>query len=190
MAIPASVGLFILSQPLLKILTTSEFLVGGGLVLLIAVGTIFLGIYQINAYIVALVKQTKWFPLMIVSASATSAVLNIVLIPRVGITGAAISNIIAYFVLATIVSVWAKKTVNYGVDLKYLGKAVLAALIMGLILKFMNVHGASGIILSVIIGTTIFGLVLFVLRAFTKQDKQLIMQIFTGLIPKSPRNRE
>ena len=63
LAIPSALGMFILSQPLLKILTTSEYLAGGVLVLLVAIGTIFLGIYQINVYIVLLAKKTKWpFP--------------------------------------------------------------------------------------------------------------------------------
>jgi len=38
LAIPAALGLAILSQPLLKTLTTSAYLAGGGLVLLIAIG--------------------------------------------------------------------------------------------------------------------------------------------------------
>lgn len=183
MAIPSSIGLFILSQPLLKLLTTSEFLVGGWLVLLIALSTIFLGIYQINVYIVLLVKQTKWLPLMILAASATSAGVNMVLIPRIGILGAAISSIAAYFLLAVIVSVWARKAVAYNIDFKYLGKVMAAALVMGSGMRFMQVDSVFSIILAVLAGLLLFGCALLLMRAFSGQDKRLIRQTLAMLIP-------
>jgi len=62
LAVPAAVGLAVLSQPLLKVLATSEYLVGWKLVLMISTGTIFLGIYQINLYIIYLVKKPNGCP--------------------------------------------------------------------------------------------------------------------------------
>jgi O-antigen/teichoic acid export membrane protein len=179
LAIPAAAGLAILSQPLLKLLATSEYLVGWELVLMIAIGTIFLGIYQINAYIILLVKQTKWLPIMIVAASITSASLNFILIPRIGIMGAAISNIASYFVLAAIVSIWARKTIRYSIDLKYLAKVILATAVMSLCLFPFKTDGVLDLIISIIIGTAVFIIILFLSRAFSPQDKRIFKQIFT-----------
>jgi len=85
LAIPAAAGIALLSQPLLKILTTSQFLVGDVLVLLISIGTLFLGIYQINVNIVMLLKKTKLLPLLIGVSSIVSIVINVILIPRFGL---------------------------------------------------------------------------------------------------------
>jgi O-antigen/teichoic acid export membrane protein len=184
LAVPATAGLYILSQPLLAILTTSEYVVGGSLVLLIAVGTILLGIYQMNVYIIVLVRQTKWLPLMIAVAAATNAGINLALIPRVGIMGAAISSIVSYLVLAAIVTLWARKAVAYRLDLGLTGKVVLATAIMGICLRFIPAGGASSLAIAVIAGSAVYGLALFLLKALSKEDRRLIREALSGVNPR------
>ena len=183
LAIPASVGLAILSQPLLKLLTTTEFLAGEYLVLLLAIGSIFLGLYQININIVLLTKKTKFLPLITAAAAMTSLALNIVLIPYLGIAGAAISNIASYFVLAAIVTLWAKITINYRFDLKFLFKVILSTMIMAICLYFMKTHGVWGLVLAVIVGAVLFVAIFLLLRPFSLQDKQLIGKIISSYLP-------
>lgn len=181
LAIPATAGLYILSQPLLRLLTTPDYAVGGSIVLLVALGTIFQGIYQINVYIVLLVKQTRWLPLMIAVAATINAGLNLVLIPRVGIMGAAISTIVSYFVLAAIVTVWARRTINYKTDIKFLAKVIAAALLMTLCLSFIKINGISGIMMAVVVGVIVFALGLFLFRSFSRRDIELVKEIIAGL---------
>lgn len=182
-AIPAVCGLTILSQSLLKILATSEYLAGLMLILLMCVSLLFAGLFQINEYIIFLVKQTKWEPLMIIAAAAISIGLNAALIPYVGLIGAAISRIAAYFVLAVIVVIWAKKTINYDINLKYIGKIVLASLVMVLSVYFLKVEGVLGILLTIIIGLVVFVIMLLILRTFNEQDKRIIKRTFAGIMP-------
>ena len=184
LAIPAAVGLYILSQPLLGILTTAEFMVGGGLVLLIALGTVLLGLWQINVYIILLVQQTKWLPFMTGIAALTNASINIALIPKVGIIGAAISTIVSYFVLSTIVTIWARRAISYKMDFKFLSKVVVATLVMVFCLRFIRIDSALSIILAVIAGVAIFSLGLLLLRAFSKQDRRLVREALSGLNPR------
>ena len=181
LAIPAAVGLYILSQPLLRMLTTPDYMVGGSLVLVVALGAIFHGIYQINVYVVLLVKQTKWLPLMIAVAAITNAGLNLVLIPRVGIMGAAISTIVSYFVLAAIVTIWARRTISYKIDVKFLAKVIAAALLMAICLSLIKIDGILGIIMAVVAGGITYALGLFLFRAFSRHDIELIKEIITGL---------
>jgi O-antigen/teichoic acid export membrane protein len=170
----------------LKSLTTTAYLVGWQLVLLIAIGGIFLGIYQINIYIMYLVKKTKWLPVLIAASSVTSVGINYLLIPRIGIMGAAISNIAAYFVLASTVSIWASKTIQYGIDLKHFAKVVAASTVMALCLHFLKIDNAQGIVLSVVIGAVVFGMILFLLGGLSFEDKQIIRQLIKGIIPRKP----
>ncbi len=183
LAIPAAVGITLISQPLLQILATSEFLAGKEVVLLVAVGAILHGIYQINLYVIYLVKQTKWMPLMIMAASIVSIGLNFILIPRVGIVGAAISNISAYFVLAAIVTVWANKALRYNLDYRYLGKVLAATAVMGLSLGFMNIDGILDIAVAVILATAIIWAMLFLLNSFSRHEEALIKKTFGSFIP-------
>jgi O-antigen/teichoic acid export membrane protein len=184
LAIPGSVGLYILSQPLLGILATSEYAVGGILVLLIALGIILRGIYLLNVYIVAVAKQTKWLPLMIAVAATTNVGINLILIPRIGIMGAAISTITSYFVLATIVTVWARRTVSYRIDVKFLAKVVLSTILMAFCLSFIDIGNALSISLATIAGAIVFGVGLFLLRAFSREDRRIMREVLSGLNPR------
>jgi O-antigen/teichoic acid export membrane protein len=183
LAIPAAVGLAMLSQSLLKILTTTEYLTGIGLVLLISVGQIFMGIFQINEYIVYLVKQTKWLPLIIVISSGISVGLNVMLIPSLGIIGAAISKIVAYFILAIIVTVWTHRTINYSFNFKYVGKIMVASLVMAVCLYFLKIGGILGITLDVITGIIVFAIMVLIMKGFTRQDRIFVKDTFRAILP-------
>ena len=183
LAIPSVVGLSLLSQQLLEILATSEFLTSEALVLLLGIGIIFSGIYQINVYVIFLIKQTKWLPFLVAIASLISIGLNLVLIPRIGITGAAVSSVASFLFLATIVTIWARKVIKYNVDYKFLAKVVVGALVMAPCLYFMKVEGIFGIILAIVVGVVIFGTVLFLTRAFSAQERGLIRRTISGIIP-------
>lgn len=178
LAIPGAAGLYMLSQPLLAILTEPEYAVGGELVLLIALGVFAAGVYQINLYIMYLVENTKWLPFMILAAAAVNAGINIILIPKVGIIGAAISTIAAYFVLAAIVTIWARKAISYKVDLFFIGKVILATCVMSLCLWFIPVGGVLSIVLAVFGGVAVYGICLLLLKAFSRQDVDIVRGIF------------
>jgi O-antigen/teichoic acid export membrane protein len=182
LSVPAAGGLYILSQPLLRLLSTSEFTVGGLLVLLIALGTLFEGIFGINQYIIYLVKKTAWLPLLAGIGAILNASINITLIPRIGIIGAAIANIVAFFVLTAIVTIWARKIIGYELDWKFVIKVVLSSAIMSTCLWYIKINSILGIVLAVISGIVIYGLVLFLLRAFSKEDRRLMWDSLRGMM--------
>ena len=179
-AIPGAAGLYILSQPLLAVFTSSDYMVGGGLVLLIALGIMLFGVYQINLYAILLVQQTKWLPLMVAIAVLTNAGINLALIPKIGIMGAAISTIVSYFILAAIVIVWSSKVISYRLDFRFLAKVIAGTLLMAFCLSFINIGGILGIIVTAVAGVSIFALALWLLRAFSSEDKKLIKEIILG----------
>lgn len=181
LAVPAAVGISMISQQLLRVLATSEYLAGIELVLLISISQLFWGIFQINEYIIYLVKQTKWLPLIMVISAVTSIVLNLILIPHAGMTGAAISKIVTYFLLAAIVTIWTKRVLKYNIDFKYIAKIAVASLTMAICLHFLKIGGLVGVILSVIVGVFVFFLAMLSMKAFTEQDKRLLNQIFRGV---------
>ncbi len=185
LAIPGAAVLFVLSQPLLMVLTRPEYIAGGELVLMISLGMLMLGIYQINVFIIHLVKQTKFMPLMVLVAATINVGLNLWLIPQIGIIAAAISTVISFFVLAVIVILWARRAVKYSVDFVFLAKVTLAAMVMSIGLMFMPVNNILGIILAVIVGVLIFAGMLIALKAFSKEDVRLIREVLKGVKPRA-----
>lgn len=177
LAIPGSVGLYVLSKPLLSILTTSDFLSGGGvLTFLISLSTIFLGLYQINLYIIYLVEKTKIIPFIIGLSALINVVLNIILIPNLGILGAAISTIASYATLSIIVLIWSKKRINYSFDFTFLFKIILASILMAFIIGILPLKGILSILIAAIIGTIIYMISLFVLRTFSDEEKKIVYE--------------
>lgn len=183
LAIPGAIGIAFLSQPLLRILTTSEFLVGRELVLLLAFGAIFLGLFQIGMNLILLSKNSKLLPLFTAAASVASVVINLLLIPRIGIIGAAISNCSSYFVLAAIITIWARKIINLKFNFKYYSKIVASSLAVAACLFFLKADSIGGIILSVVVGSVVFIMGLLLLKALTRQDQKMIGNVVGSLIP-------
>ena len=180
--IPSSAGLYILSKPLLQILTTSEFLTGGGtLTLLIALSTLFLGIYQINLYIICLIEKTKFMPFIVGLSAFTNIVLNIILIPRIGIIGAAISTIISYALLSGIILIWAKKRVNYRFDFVFLFKIILASILMVIIIGSLPLKGILNLIIAVMIGTAIYLISIFSLKTLSQAERKFVHSFIMGI---------
>lgn len=182
-AIPGAAGLYVLSQPLLSSLATHEYAAGGGLVLLLALGTIFYGVYLINVGVIQLIEQTRWLPIVMGIAVAVNISANLVLLPKIGIMGAGIAMVTSYFVMASIVAVWARRTIRYRIDLKFMAKVVLATALMALCLSFIKVYNAMTILLTTCAGVAIYAAGLFVSRAFSVEDKMLAKEILAGLLP-------
>lgn len=182
LAIPATAGLAMLSQPILKILATSDYLAGWGIVLIISIGSILFGLYSINVYVVYLIKQTKWLPILFLVTAIVSFSLNFFLIPLVGITGAAISRLIAYFVITITISFWARRIIKYRIDLIYFTKIIVATVIMAAFLYFMKPENVLKIIMFSIAGIAIFGILILLFRTFNKQDRRLINRLIKGSV--------
>lgn len=189
-AIPGAIGISMLSQALLRLLTTAEFLAGEGLIFLLTFGAIFLGIYQINVCLILLSKYARLVPLMAAAASITSVIINIFLIPRIGITGAASANCASYLVLATIITLRTRKIIKYNFNPRYLGKVAISSVAMLLVLYFLNINSTAGLILGIFLGAATFMAGLFISQAFSAQDKQLIKKFLGTFAPRLSRQKQ
>jgi O-antigen/teichoic acid export membrane protein len=190
LAIPGTVGLSILSQPLLKVLTTSQFLAGEGLVFLVTSGILFFGIYQINANIMLLDKRAKLVPLVTAIGSVTNVVMNVILIPQIGITGAGLSSLSSYFMIALITTFITRKIICYNLNFIYYGKVITSTLVMLVCLYFLKVDDIWSIILAIVVGVMVYAVGLLLLRTFSDQDKKLIKETFANLMPVHPGGRK
>ena len=189
LAIPASVGLYVLSKPLLQLLTTSEFVVGGILTFLVALGYIFLGVFQINTLIILLVEKTKYRPLITGIAGVINIVLNIILIPQIGIMGAAVATLISYMVIALIVSLWARNVVNYSMDYIFLAKVIVSSTVMALIIQYLVFPTIFGIILVLVVGLAVYVGCIFALKTLSAAEKEILhdmMQFVKNAVIRTP----
>jgi O-antigen/teichoic acid export membrane protein len=109
--------------------------------------------------------------------------MNLILIPRIGISGAALANCSAYAVLAVVTTIWAWKTLSFRFNLMYLGKVAAASAAVWLGLSFWPISGITGLVLGISTGSAIYVIALLLLRAFSEQDKQLVRGLLGNFIP-------
>jgi len=154
-AIPITCGLVFLYPDIVYIMAGDDFIIDRQLVLLIALGHIFLGIYSINGYIVDLSKKTMLFLIVLIISASINMVLNFLLIPVIGLQGAALSTFFTYFVQAIVIYFISQKLVSFKIDIDYLFIliCIFASTIMLIVINFIETNSImTRVATSVIVG--------------------------------------
>lgn len=97
-------GLSAVARDLVELLTPSPFHPAADVIPWIALGVCLQGVYLLTSIGLNITRHTEWYPAATGMAAAVSVAGNVLLVPRYGIVGAAVSNTCAYAVLA--VSAW------------------------------------------------------------------------------------
>ena len=108
------------------------------------------------------------------SAAVANIIANLILIPRYGFVGAAIATIITEVLLVIIDYIVVSRRVHT-INVRSLVKPILAAGVMTAALLLLP---RTILILDILIGGVIYAGVLLLVRGATKQDVQIIKNIF------------
>ena len=95
-------GLSAAGGDLLTAVTGPDYAGGGAIVAWTAVGVLFQGIYLLTSIGLNLTKHTEYYPVATMTAAGANIGLNLLLIPRFGILGAAWANAVGYALQAMI----------------------------------------------------------------------------------------
>jgi O-antigen/teichoic acid export membrane protein len=180
-AIPFVFGAAILAKPILTLFATPEIASQGQIVLILeSVSSFILVSGGVICHILLLVKKTKIIGTTWIVAAAVNLGLNLLMVSRIGILGAAIGSLIAYLLAAAILIYYSFKEIKFSIDWLFILKCLLASAIMSVVIWMMHPVGASATILAVIAGIAIYGIVLVLLRGFTKEE----FEFFRGMLKR------
>ncbi len=170
-AMPACLGITLLSQPLLRLIATAEFETSELVVFWIAAGFIFNGLFQVNVYAFHLTHRTRVLSLILLAAAALNIGLNLALVPRLGLLGAAVATAMAFALMAGIALGWGRRLIGHRVRWRDVGKATVAAVVMGVVLLLLpEPTGWLGILAFAALGASVYLAGLLVLRAVSKGE--------------------
>jgi len=169
-AIPSAFGLSILAKPILSILTTPEFITGTTTVPFVAFSGILLGLYQICLYTIYIANKTYLTVSLLGTSAALNIILNIILIPRMGIVGAAVATLIAYGVLGILTLLVSRRYLKFDLSVTFMLKAILASAIMTLFIWFINPESIALVLISIFAGVIIYFGVLFSVKGLSKSE--------------------
>lgn len=181
--VPAAFGATWLSKEIVLLLYGKDFLPGANAFawLMWAEVFVFLGI-MFSSMLIAAGLQKYLLPYSIIGV-AINVVLNLLLIPRMGIEGAAIASLNSYGGLAFLVQLLDKRIRDYA--LEYFRALALPAVASAFMLLFLIVFGHRWALwMQVVSGACVYIIVLYLLRFLDADDREYLRQIFLS------RNRQ
>jgi O-antigen/teichoic acid export membrane protein len=181
--IPSAFGLSILAKPLLQELTLPQFVAGSVVVPFVAFGAVLFCFYQICVYIIHLVGKTKITLRLLGTSSTLNIVLNVLLIPHVGILGAALATLISYGVLGILTLLVTRRYLKFDLSAPFLLKSILASAIMAGCIRFLNPQSISLILVSIMGGAIIYFSVLFLVGGFSLRELNFLKAFVLREVP-------
>lgn len=196
-AVPISFGIFVLADLIIISLAGDayETSILPLRILIAGLIVIFLN-FPVGAFLNACNMQIKNTINMGITV-VVNIILNIILIPKYTFNGAAIAALVSGFVLFFLGLRWVGKTIDYNKRLLFrtLGRSVLAALVMSLLLFLLKyyVHMSISIgttslltnasafltlLVYIILGMIVYLLVLYLIKGIEKQDINFIYNKF------------
>ncbi|MBN1324543.1 MAG: polysaccharide biosynthesis C-terminal domain-containing protein [Methanotrichaceae archaeon] len=171
LAIPAAAGVSLLSWPILDLLTTPEIASRGYLITpFVAISAIFFGCYAIAGQVLVLEKRTGVIGAIWTVAAAANVGLNLLLIPSMGIIGAAFSTTMAYIGAFALTAHYSNRYIKLEVEATFLAKCLASSALMGLLILLLKPEGAFALASAVIIGAGTYLAAMLLLKGICKND--------------------
>ena len=169
-AIPSVFALSLLSRPLLMIISTTEIASNGYLVTpFVAFSSLLIGTYGIITNYLLLKKKTKIIG-GILTIAALSSLLNIIIIPYLGIIGAAIVTLLSYFIAFILGLNYTLKYFKIEFDFIFTLKSIIASILMSFIIILINPQGLSEVTIVIVASFIVYLCSIMLLKGI-KQDE-------------------
>ena len=126
-------GLSAIAADLLELVTHGQYTAAAGVVAWTSIGVFFQGVYLMTSIGLNITKQTQYYPLSTAVAAAANVALNVALIPRLGIMGAAYANGASYAIQAAIAYRYSQRFYPVAYEWSRLVRVVLSAALAWLV---------------------------------------------------------
>jgi len=164
-AIPIVFGLISVSRDAITVFATEKFLGAEKIVPFVIVSVIIYGGYFITYSGLMIYKKTNLIVKFLSMAVILNFILNIILIPSMGIIGAALATLIAYLFYTLSVSLKSFNFLSFKIDYISIGKYTIISAIMFFVIKNVNLDiSLFSLILKVVLGILIYTVLLFLIE--------------------------
>jgi O-antigen/teichoic acid export membrane protein len=177
-AIPAVFGLSILAEPLLRLVTNSEFTSGSVVVPFVAVSSLLAGVFQILINITYLVDKTRLNAYLLLASGAVNIAINLVLIPTIGMVGAAFATLISFITMVILTAMITSRYITFKICWGFIGKSVASSSVMALLILWMSPQDLFGIALAAGIGAATYFALLAAVKGVSMREVNLVRSIF------------
>jgi stage V sporulation protein B len=187
LVLPMSLGIAVFAHPILSLLFPG-YEMGTGALQILAIGMLFFTLYTVSASVAQGVGKPVIPMISLAIAVAIELGLSVVLVPGYGINGAALATTIATFVLMVTVAWGTLKQAKTKLELKNLGKIVVASVLMAGILYFVPTIYAYTSFYAGIPLAQVLALLYLILVAFVGALLYVVILTLIGGVKKSDVN--
>lgn len=171
--IPCIIGIGVIGRPLVFHLSSPEFIPGASLMPLIGLGYLFhmLGSYWTINLGLGMRQKISTFSFFV--AAIFNLVLNWLLIPPLGITGAAFSTLISFFLQFSIDFWFGRKVLFLPLPGGFIAKALISSIVMGTV-GFLGANwameGKMKLVLLIVLCSMIYFALLFFVKGYSPRE--------------------
>jgi O-antigen/teichoic acid export membrane protein len=180
LTIPMVFALSILAKPVLALMATPDYVEGAILLPFIGVAQVAWMLSGVAEAVIGLVRRTWVFPLVYGVCALLNLILNVLLIPRLGILGAAISMLIAYLTLPVMTFAISSRHLLPPTDIPAVAKSIAASIVMSLVIWRLRPGAPIELAFSAMLGATTYFVVLLLLKSFEEKEVRFFKQLIVG----------
>jgi O-antigen/teichoic acid export membrane protein len=173
-AIPAAVGISVLSKPMMTVMTGPEYLIGYRIMPWVASATLVYGLSQWFAAAFMFAKRMTFNTIGIVAGGVVNVGLNLVLIPRYGYEVAAVTSLLGFVVVLLVVVPRSRKIFMWRFPIKSLARISLASAVMGVAITVMRgvtqLSAVMDLVVGVPLGVMVVAAMLVVLKELSPRE--------------------
>lgn len=156
LGLPMLLGLTAIAEDLLMVMANADFSVSWYLVPIIATGFFAYHGLAIADYVFTAVERTRVVLVGMGAAAVLSMAINILLIPVLGMIGAAISLAVTYIAYGIAIAVTAHRYLVITIPLTRVWRSTVASVVMFAVVSGLRVDGISGLVSAILIGTVLY----------------------------------
>lgn len=174
LALPLLVGGIILGKEVIIFLFGIKYSEAGLTFKILIVYICLLYIREIYGYILTASGNQKSYMTVVSISSAINVIMNLILIPQIGIVGAALTTLFSEIINLILMRRIAYK--NIPLDLKgdYCKKIIISALIMGGVAFICNKYNIH-LIITIVLSSIIYLIIIIKSRVISKEDIKLVI---------------
>jgi len=171
----------VFSYEIIKIISSPPYIDSYKIIGILSIGIVFYAATSVVGSGISLSKKTYFFPISALCAGILNLILNIVLIPRLGMFGAAIGVSVSYFVLVTLYYIFAQRYWPIDYELGKVFKIILICCVLIGFSYFINTGNLIFDILFKFIIVFLFPILIFLFRIFSQSELDLFKFYSTKL---------
>jgi O-antigen/teichoic acid export membrane protein len=182
-------GTTAVAHDVILVMLKPEYLDALPVVPIIAVAIALQGVYLLTSIGLNLTSRTEFYPMSTLTAAGVGFVVGLVLIPRYGLLGAAVTVLVSYLTLAVVAFVFAQRFYAIRYETGRIARLVVSGIVAALVALWIPaLPPAIGLILRGATSVGVYLLLLWVTGFFRATEVAFAREMITRFSRRAPAN--